>query len=75
MNRPPRAVDGSPSCRDCKHFHELTETRDEVAWGECWRDPPLMAAHADDETGEAVYLPVKRWHELPYVCDSLKPKQ
>lgn len=57
----------SDSRRQCVHFHEKTETRDEQAWGECWIDPSEMIFQEGDD-GEPVMAPSVRWLYLPYVC-------
>lgn len=63
----------SDSCRQCVHFHERTETRDELAWGECWLNPPEMV-FIEGEDGEPVIVPQVRWLFLPYVCGSKKQR-
>jgi hypothetical protein len=67
-------MEGAASCRQCVHFHERTESRDDAEWGECWRDPPEMGFEAD-EADNPMSVPVVRWLFLPYVCGSIKPRQ
>lgn len=62
------------TCRECCDFKERTQTADEVAWGECWRDPPEMQP-ASSEDGEVEWGPVVRIVYLPYRCRSLKPRE
>ncbi len=63
----------SDSCRQCIHFHERTEARDEESWGECWLEPPAMVP-AEDDDGAVGFVPLVRWHFLPYVCGSKKQR-
>jgi hypothetical protein len=57
------------TCRDCACFRERTKTEDEIAWGECWHDPPDMR-EVEDDAGATDFIPVVRVVFLPYRCYS-----
>jgi hypothetical protein len=63
---------GSPvldSCADCVHWHEKTESQDEVRWGFCHAHPPQPCYTGDSEAPVSCVVP---WTELPFVCGELK---
>ena len=68
------SLDDAMSCKQCAHFHERTSMQDSDEWGECWRDPPQMVVEAGEDESP-VWVPLVRWHFLPYVCASLKARQ
>lgn len=59
------------SCKTCHHFHDETESGDEVEWGECWRYPPIMMVLDVEAMTPG---PVCAYVTLPYSCGEHKPR-
>jgi hypothetical protein len=64
----PEPADG-PSCSECTHWHEQTEARDDVRWGNCHAEPPSVISDGDGGS-----ICVVSWTELPYACRFHTPR-
>jgi hypothetical protein len=53
MTKLPSFTDLLPTCERCRHWHELTETRDEERHGLCRRFPPIPVM--DEEGVTSIY--------------------
>ena len=57
MTKPASITDFLPTCERCRHWHELTESRDQERRGICRRYPPVPFVMEDGLSSE--YPPVE----------------
>lgn len=64
-------VQDGASCANCRYWYEVTQSHDEVRWGECRWLPPVILIPVDPEEGPVCDVPNT---VLPYSCGQHTPR-